>query len=79
MKNTGKIREMVYEYTFYPSGKYKHCLSVFEFYLIKLLSLMKQPSIYGQFHFIRQQPNSKNLIFICFFVKKLKNGKMKIT
>ena len=37
MKNTGKIREMVYEYTFYPSGKYKHYLSMFE-----LLNLFNQ-------------------------------------
>ena len=30
MPNTGKIREMVYESTFYPSGKYRHYLSVVE-------------------------------------------------
>ena len=30
MMNTGKIREMVYESTFYPSGKYRHYLSVVE-------------------------------------------------
>ena len=72
MKNTGKIREMVYEYTFYPSGKYKHYLSMFE--LLNLFNQIIKSNVTAEYiraiPFYKTATKQQEFDLYMFFCKK---------
>ena len=79
MPNTGKIRELVYESTFYPSGRYHHYLSVVDWLdlLDQILKTNETTEHIRAIPFYKTMDGQYELELYMFFCGKIENWENK--